>query len=133
MLWQAHVFPHRCAALGAKPKPEVFSLMNLAMLVQKRGDTTWAKMLLKEAVEVRRAVFGEYHPDYAQCLVALGEIYGQQGEPAKAETMKLHPGRRIASPEEIALAAVFMISDECPFMNATCLTVDGGLSVQQHA
>ncbi|MDX3927666.1 MAG: SDR family oxidoreductase [Shinella sp.] len=51
---------------------------------------------------------------------------------AKAETMKLHPGGRIATPEEIALAAVFMISDECPFMNAACLTVDGGLSVQQH-
>ena len=51
---------------------------------------------------------------------------------AKAETMKLHPGGRIATPEEIAMAAVFMISDECPFMNAACLTVDGGLSVQQH-
>ncbi|NEI69259.1 SDR family oxidoreductase [Rhizobium lusitanum] len=51
---------------------------------------------------------------------------------ARAETMKLHPGGRIASPEEIAMAAVFMISDECPFMNATCLTIDGGLSVQQH-
>ncbi len=54
-------------------------------------------------------------------------------EAAKAETMKLHPGGRIATPEEIALAAVFMISDECPFMNATCLTIDGGLSVRQHA
>ncbi|MGY5811788.1 SDR family oxidoreductase [Rhizobium sp. LEGMi198b] len=53
-------------------------------------------------------------------------------EAAKAETMRLHPGGRIATPEEIALAAVFMISDECPFMNATCLTIDGGLSVQQH-
>ncbi|CAN7752905.1 SDR family oxidoreductase [Rhizobium sp. LjRoot258] len=53
-------------------------------------------------------------------------------EAAKAETMKLHPGGRIATPQEIAMAAVFMISDECPFMNATCLTVDGGLSVQQH-
>ncbi|MBB4566710.1 SDR family oxidoreductase [Rhizobium leucaenae] len=53
-------------------------------------------------------------------------------EVAKAETLRLHPGGRIATPEEIALAAVFMISDECPFMNATCLTVDGGLSVQQH-
>ncbi|ARO25773.1 short-chain dehydrogenase [Rhizobium sp. S9] len=53
-------------------------------------------------------------------------------EAAKAETMKLHPGGRIATPEEIAMAAVFMISDECPFMNATCLTIDGGLSVQQH-
>lgn len=53
-------------------------------------------------------------------------------EAAKAETLKLHPGGRIATPEEIALAAVFMISDECPFMNAACLVVDGGLSVQHH-
>ena len=53
-------------------------------------------------------------------------------EAARAETMKLHPGGRIATPQEIAMAAVFMISDECPFMNAACLTVDGGLSVQQH-
>jgi NAD(P)-dependent dehydrogenase (short-subunit alcohol dehydrogenase family) len=53
-------------------------------------------------------------------------------ENAKAETMKLHPGGRIATPQEIAMAAVFMISDECPFMNAACLTVDGGLSVLQH-
>lgn len=52
---------------------------------------------------------------------------------AKAATMALHPGGRIASAKEIAMAAVFMISDECPFMNATCLTIDGGLSVQQHS
>ena len=53
-------------------------------------------------------------------------------EVARAETMALHPQGRIATPEEIARAAVFMISDECPFMTATCLTVDGGLSVRQH-
>jgi NAD(P)-dependent dehydrogenase (short-subunit alcohol dehydrogenase family) len=52
---------------------------------------------------------------------------------AEAETMKLHPGGRIAEPVEIARAALFMISDECTFMNATCLTVDGGVSVLHHA
>lgn len=51
---------------------------------------------------------------------------------AEAETMKLHPGGRTASPEEIARAVLFMVSDECPFMNATCLTVDGGMSVLHH-
>jgi NAD(P)-dependent dehydrogenase (short-subunit alcohol dehydrogenase family) len=51
---------------------------------------------------------------------------------ARAATMKLHPGGRIATADEIALAALFMISDECPFMNATCLTIDGGLSVLHH-
>ena len=51
---------------------------------------------------------------------------------ARAKTLALHPGGRIASTREIALAAVFMISDECPFMNAACLVVDGGLSQLQH-
>lgn len=51
---------------------------------------------------------------------------------ARAETMALHPGGRIATPGEIAMASVFMISDECPFMNAACLVIDGGLSVLQH-
>ncbi|WP_417259943.1 SDR family oxidoreductase [Celeribacter sp.] len=51
---------------------------------------------------------------------------------AKQRTLDLHPGGRIAQPEEIANAAVFMVSDECPFMNATCLTIDGGLSVLHH-
>lgn len=51
---------------------------------------------------------------------------------AEAETMKLHPGGRIAEPEEIAKAALFMISDECRFINATCLTADGGVSVLHH-
>ena len=51
---------------------------------------------------------------------------------ARANTMALHPGGRIASAREVALAAVFMISDECPFMNAATLVVDGGLSQLQH-
>ncbi len=52
---------------------------------------------------------------------------------ARAKTMALHPGGRIATSEEIAMAAVFLISDECPFINAACLVADGGLSVLQHA
>lgn len=52
---------------------------------------------------------------------------------AKAQTLALHPGKRVATTIEIAKAAVFMISDECPFMNAATLVVDGGLSVLQHA
>lgn len=52
---------------------------------------------------------------------------------ARAATMALHPGGRIATVDEIALAAVFLISDEVPFMTAACLVVDGGLSTLQHA
>ncbi len=37
----------------------------------------------------------------------------------------MHPGKSIATPAEIAKAAVFMISDTCPFMNAARLVVEG--------
>ncbi|MDG0987184.1 MAG: SDR family oxidoreductase [Paracoccaceae bacterium] len=53
-------------------------------------------------------------------------------EAAKQTTLSMHPGRRIATAEEIAMAAVFLISDECPFINAACLIADGGLSVEMH-
>ncbi|WP_077965548.1 SDR family oxidoreductase [Ensifer adhaerens] len=72
-------------------------------------------------------------PGYVRTQKAV-EYWSSFPDPAaaEAETMKLHPGGRIATPEEIAKAALFMISDECPFMNATCLTVDGGMSVLHH-
>ncbi|MDX3974358.1 SDR family oxidoreductase [Shinella sp.] len=72
-------------------------------------------------------------PGYVRTRKAV-EYWNSFPDPVAAEaaTMKLHPGGRIATPEEIAKAALFMISDECPFMNATCLAVDGGLSVLHH-
>jgi NAD(P)-dependent dehydrogenase (short-subunit alcohol dehydrogenase family) len=73
-------------------------------------------------------------PGYVATQKVL-DWWASQPDPAaaKAETMALHPQGRIATPEEIARAAVFMISDECPFMTSTCLTIDGGLSTRQHA
>ncbi|PHR86794.1 MAG: short-chain dehydrogenase [Blastopirellula sp.] len=72
-------------------------------------------------------------PGYVETRIAI-EYWHSFPDPdkAKAETLALHPGGKIATPEEIAMAAVFLISDECPFINAACLTADGGLSMQQH-
>jgi NAD(P)-dependent dehydrogenase (short-subunit alcohol dehydrogenase family) len=53
-------------------------------------------------------------------------------EAARRKTLALHPGGRIATPQEIAMAAIFLVSDECPFINAACLVADGGLSVLHH-
>jgi NAD(P)-dependent dehydrogenase (short-subunit alcohol dehydrogenase family) len=35
-------------------------------------------------------------------------------------------------PEEVAMTAVFLASDEAPFINASCITVDGGRSALYH-
>jgi NAD(P)-dependent dehydrogenase (short-subunit alcohol dehydrogenase family) len=44
----------------------------------------------------------------------------------------LHPPRRIGRPEEVAMTAVFLASDEAPFINAASIAVDGGRSVLYH-
>lgn len=72
-------------------------------------------------------------PGYVQTQKAV-EYWDSFPDPeaARARTMALQPCGYIATPEEIAMAALFMISDECRFMNAACLVVDGGLSQLQH-
>jgi NAD(P)-dependent dehydrogenase (short-subunit alcohol dehydrogenase family) len=60
--------------------------------------------------------------------------WNQQADPAAAQqaTLDLQPMKRIGRPEEVAMTAVFLASDEAPFINATCITVDGGRSALYH-
>jgi NAD(P)-dependent dehydrogenase (short-subunit alcohol dehydrogenase family) len=51
-------------------------------------------------------------------------------ERSKAED--LHPPRRMGRPEEVAMTAMFLASDEAPFINASVITIDGGRSVMYH-
>ncbi|AXE93585.1 SDR family oxidoreductase [Paraburkholderia sp. DD10] len=60
--------------------------------------------------------------------------WNEQADPAAAQqaTLALQPMKRIGRPEEVAMTAVFLASDEAPFINATCITVDGGRSALYH-
>ena len=51
---------------------------------------------------------------------------------AKASIEALLPPGRLGQPEEVAMTVVFLASDESPFINASCLTIDGGRSVVYH-
>ena len=52
-------------------------------------------------------------------------------KPAPAINVKgQHPIGRIAEPEEIARAVLFLASDDSSFMVGHSLTIDGGLTVQ---
>lgn len=51
---------------------------------------------------------------------------------AKARIEALLPPGRLGQPEEVAMTVVFLASDEAPFINASCLTIDGGRSVVYH-
>lgn len=54
-----------------------------------------------------------------------------QGDPAaEAEVAGLHPIGRIASPDEIAAAAIWLCSDDASFVMGHALVVDGGYTIQ---
>lgn len=60
--------------------------------------------------------------------------WSSQPDPATARqaTLDLQPMKRIGRPEEVAMTAVFLASDEAPFINASCITIDGGRSALYH-
>jgi NAD(P)-dependent dehydrogenase (short-subunit alcohol dehydrogenase family) len=72
-------------------------------------------------------------PGYIETQLTL-DWWNEQADPAKAQqaTLDLQPMKRIGRPEEVAMTAVFLASDEAPFINASCITVDGGRSALYH-
>jgi NAD(P)-dependent dehydrogenase (short-subunit alcohol dehydrogenase family) len=90
-----------------------------------------------------RALGIEYAPKNVRVnAIAPGYIETQltrdwweaQADPkaARDTTLALSPMKRIGRPEEVAMTAVFLASDEAPFINATCITIDGGRTALYH-
>lgn len=72
-------------------------------------------------------------PGYIETQLAL-DYWAGFPEP-KAERQKaldLHPPGRIGQPTEVANTALFLASDEAPFINAETITIDGGRSKLYH-
>lgn len=53
---------------------------------------------------------------------------GEDGKPKDHPLTSLHPLGRIAEPEEVAQAALFLLSDRASFITGQTLNVDGGLT-----
>ena len=72
-------------------------------------------------------------PGYIETRLST-EYWNGQPDPAaaRARTYALNPTGRIGRPEEVAMTAVFLASDEAPFINASCITIDGGLAALYH-
>jgi NAD(P)-dependent dehydrogenase (short-subunit alcohol dehydrogenase family) len=72
-------------------------------------------------------------PGYVETQIAVD--YWNTFPDPEAERRKacdLHPPKRVGRPEEVAMTALFLASDEAPFINAACITIDGGRSVLYH-
>jgi len=72
-------------------------------------------------------------PGYIETQLALDYWKGFADPAAERQRIvDLHPPKRIGRPDEVAMTAVFLASDEAPFINASCITIDGGRSVLYH-
>lgn len=72
-------------------------------------------------------------PSYVRTRLAV-DHFNTFADPAAEERRisELHPAGRLASPDEIATAVLFLASDDCPFIVGECLVVDGGRSLVFH-
>jgi NAD(P)-dependent dehydrogenase (short-subunit alcohol dehydrogenase family) len=72
-------------------------------------------------------------PGYVETQLTR-DWWNGQPDPVAAQqaTLELQPMKRIGRPDEVAMTAVFLASDEAPFINASCITVDGGRSALYH-
>lgn len=72
-------------------------------------------------------------PGYIETDLAV-DYWNTFPDPAaeRQRTYDLHPPKHIGKPEEVAMTAVFLASDEAPFINATSIAIDGGRSVLYH-
>jgi NAD(P)-dependent dehydrogenase (short-subunit alcohol dehydrogenase family) len=72
-------------------------------------------------------------PGYVETPIAV-EYWNAFPDPEveKQRAYALHPPKRIGRPEEVAWTAVFLASDEAPFINAATIVIDGGRSVLYH-
>ncbi|CAN7212567.1 SDR family oxidoreductase [Trinickia sp. LjRoot230] len=72
-------------------------------------------------------------PGYIETQLTRDWWNGQaDAEAARRTTLELQPMKRIGQPDEVAMTAVFLASDEAPFINASCITIDGGRSAVFH-
>jgi NAD(P)-dependent dehydrogenase (short-subunit alcohol dehydrogenase family) len=72
-------------------------------------------------------------PGYIETQLAI-DYWNTFADPEaeRRRTYAMHPPGRIGRPEEVAMTAVFLGSDEAPFINAATIVIDGGRSVLYH-
>ena len=72
-------------------------------------------------------------PGYIETEIARAYWAGfPDPEAERYRAMSIHPPGRIGRPEEVAMTAVFLASDEAPFINAETIVIDGGRSALYH-
>ncbi len=93
----------------------VYSMTKAAIVNMTQG---FAREWARQGIRVNALVPGLVETRFAAAI--------HQDEKRRAEMEKLVPMGRIAQPEEMAGAALYLVSDAASYTTGSCLTADGG-------
>jgi len=121
------------------------SIVNIGSILSFTGDGYLAAYTAMKSgvLGLTKAIAIDYALDDIRCnCVCPGDMetpmieqyFDGTDDPvaARVEMEGAYPGKRIAHPREVAMAAVFLVSDESSFVNGTPILVDGGLTAKTY-
>ena len=129
---------HAVTAMRAAGRPG--AIVNIGSILSFTGDGYLAAYTAMKSgiLGLTKAIAIDYAADGIRCNCVcpgdmetpmIDEYFAGTGDAlaARNEMETAYPGKRIARPEEVAAAVVYLASDEASFVNGTSLVVDGGL------
>ncbi|HUB47895.1 MAG TPA: SDR family oxidoreductase [Acetobacteraceae bacterium] len=122
----ALLFTASTSGLVGSPYSPVYNIAKFGVVGLVKG---LAKRYGTEKIRVNAVCPGTTDTPMLRVFVARPDSQIPPGETPETLVVKrggLNPMRRVAQPEEIANAALFLISDEASFVNGVALPVDGG-------
>jgi NAD(P)-dependent dehydrogenase (short-subunit alcohol dehydrogenase family) len=122
----ALLFTASTSGLVGSPYSPVYNIAKFGVVGLVKG---LAKRYGHEKIRVNAVCPGTTDTPMLRVFVARPDSQLPPGETPETLVVKrggLNPMRRVAQPEEIANAALFLISDEASFVNGVALAVDGG-------
>lgn len=120
------LFTASTSGLVGSPYSPVYNIAKFGVVGLVKG---LAKRYGHEKIRVNAVCPGTTDTPMLRVFVARPDSQLPPGETPESLVVKrggLNPMRRVAQPEEIANAALFLLSDEASFVNGVALAVDGG-------
>jgi NAD(P)-dependent dehydrogenase (short-subunit alcohol dehydrogenase family) len=120
------LFTASTSGLQGSPYSPVYNIAKFGVVGLVKG---MAKRYGHENIRVNAVCPGPTDTPMLRVFVARPDSQMPPGETPETLVTKrggLNPMRRTAQPEEIANAALFLLSDEASYVNGVALPVDGG-------